>query len=441
MKRTKRILISLACAALLIASWAAAVTAKSDADRQRELIDQAAAYTADEIYVLAVPLLEEAAGYQDTYTLEAETALKKVYLSLAEQDDYDRRYENLLDKQMARKDAAPEIFLEAAQYYLEDSDTAKALFILRDGIAKTEDAELTRFYEDNRYVYTLSRNFYDEAGPIYRGLAQVAQEGRWGLATATGLPLIPCEYDRVSTFDGDRAIVRKDGVISAVDEDGNRVALLHREAEDFGNYAENRVALQTEEGWLLANGSLQTSSLVFEELGMFSGGSAPARQGQRWGVVDTSGEEWLLEPQYEEIIRDELGRCGDPECLFVRRNGAVYLASGEDHEEMGGPYEDARPFDGGWAAVKKGGKWGFIDAAGVKQIPCQFEDALSFGGHLAAVKQDGLWGYVSLLGEVVIEPQFLEAKSFSDESAPVRTGLGWQFITLLEYEREGGGLF
>lgn len=57
------------------------------------------------------------------------------------------------------------------------------------------------------------------------------------------------------------------------------------------------------------------------------------------------------------------------------------------------------------------------------------------------MKQDGLWGYVSLLGEVVIEPQFLEAKSFSDGSAPVRTGLGWQFITLLEYEREGGGLF
>ena len=91
--------------------------------------------------------------------------------------------------------------------------------------------------------------------------------------------------------------------------------------------------------------------------------------------------------------------------------------------------------------MRKGEKWGLIDAEGVEQIPCQFEDALSFGGHLAAVQQDGLWGYVSLLGEVVIEPQFLEAKSFSDGSAPVRTELGWQFITLLEYESEGGGLF
>ena len=74
MKRMKRILLGLACIALLAASWAAAITSKSNADRQRELIDQASAYTQDEIYVLAVPLLEEAAAYQDDFTPEAEAA-------------------------------------------------------------------------------------------------------------------------------------------------------------------------------------------------------------------------------------------------------------------------------------------------------------------------------------------------------------------------------
>lgn len=441
MKRAKRIVLGLACVALLIASWAAAVTAKSDADRQRGLIDQAAVYTADEIYVLAVPLLEEAAEYQDDFTLEAEAALKKVYLCLAGKDNYIRRYTNLLDKQMARSDAAPEIFREAAQYYLDNNRTVDALSALKNGIAKTGDEGLIRFYEDSRYGYTLSRNFYDEAGAIYQGTVQVAQEGCWGLATATGLPVIPCEYDKISTFDEDRAIVQKDGVISAVDQANNRIALLHREASDFGNYAENRTGLKTEEGWILANGTLQTGSAVFEELGTFSSGGAPARRGGLWGIVDTSGEKWLLEPQYEDIIRDELGCCGDSEFLFVRRGGVVFLTAGKDHEEIGGPYEDARPFNGGWAAVKQNGKWGFIDTSGTLQLDFQFENALSFGQHLAAVQKDGLWGYVSLLGEIVIEPQFLEAKSFSGGSAPVRTGLGWQFITLEEFRQEGGGLF
>lgn len=441
MKRTKRILLSVGCVALLIASWTAAITAKSDADKQRELIDQAAAYTADEIYILAVPPLEEAASYQDTYTLEAETDLKRVYLHLAGKDDYERRYRDLLDKQMARKGASPEIFREAAVYYLERGKTSEALAALRDGIEKTQDEDLRRYYEDNRYEYRMSRDFYEEAGAIHQGAAAVKKEGRWGLADAMGSLVISCLYDRISTFDGDRAIVELDGVLSAVDQDNNRVALLHEKAEDFGNFAENRLGVKKEDGWHLATGTFTVGSTAFQELGMFSNGCIPAKLDGRWGLLESDGGTWRLEPRYEEILQDELGRYGNLECLFVRRGAAVYLLAGKDYEEIGGPYEDAQPFAGSWAAVRKGEKWGFIDAEGVEQIPCQFEDALSFGGHLAAVQQDGLWGYVSLLGEVVIEPQFLEAKSFSDGSAPVRTELGWQFITLLEYESEGGGLF
>lgn len=439
MKRTKRILLGLACAALLAVSWAAAVTSKSDADHQRELIDQASAYTQDEIYILAVPLLEEAAGYQDDFTPEAETALKEVYLHLAGKDDFTRRYTNLLGRQMARKDAPPEVFREAALYYLEKGKTAEALSALRDGIEKTESEDLTRLYEENRYAWRCGREVYDEASEIYRGSCQVAQEGRWGLASGTGILYVPCEYDKISTFDGDRAIVRKDSVISAVDRDNNRVALLHTEASDFGNYSGNRLALKTGEGWLMATGAFRTGTTAFEEMGMFTGGYAPAKLNGKWGLIGTDGSEWLAEPQYDDVIRDDLGRCGDPAALFVRRGQSVFLLN-KDGEEIAGPYEDACPFQDGWAAVKKNGKWGFIDAEGVERIPCRFDDARSFGQYLAAVEENGLWGYVSLRGEMVIEPQFQEARSFSGGSAPVRTGLGWQFITLLEYEG-GGGLF
>lgn len=438
MKRMKRILLGLACAALLAASWAAAVTSKSNADRQRELIDEAAAYTQDEIYILAVPLLEEAAGYQDDFTPEAEAALKQVYLRLAEKDDFQRRYRNLLEKQMARKAAGPEIFQEAALYDFERGKTVDALAVLRNGIEKTGSGDLTRLYEERRYAFRCGRNVYDEASEIYRGTSQVAQGGLWGLASGSGIPYVPCEYDKISTFDGDRAIVQKDGVISAVDRDNNRVALLHAEAGDFGNYAENRLGLKTEAGWLLATGTFQTGSTAFEELGMFTGGYAPAKLNGKWGLIGADGGEWRIEPQYDDVVRDDLGRCGDPAALFVRRNDSVYLL--RDGEEIAGPFEDARPFQGGWAAVKENGKWGFIDTDGAVRIPCRFDGARSFGQHLAAVEEDGLWGFVSLQGELVIEPQFLEAKSFSGGSAPVRTGLGWQFISLLEYEG-GGGLF
>ena len=44
MKRGKRILLAIGCIMLLGLSWLAAVTAKTDAQRQEELMAQAAAY-------------------------------------------------------------------------------------------------------------------------------------------------------------------------------------------------------------------------------------------------------------------------------------------------------------------------------------------------------------------------------------------------------------
>lgn len=118
--------------------------------------------------------------------------------------------------------------------------------------------------------------------------------------------------------------------------------------------------------------------------------------------------------------------------MFVEKNGQVMLLV--DGEPVGEVYEDAKPFADGWAAVKKNGKWGFIDRSGEMKIQPMFEDALSFSGHLAAVKIDGLWGYVSLYGKVVIEPVFFDVRNFYQGTAPVKTDRGWQFITLLEYE-------
>jgi hypothetical protein len=123
--------------------------------------------------------------------------------------------------------------------------------------------------------------------------------------------------------------------------------------------------------------------------------------------------------------------------VFVRHGGRVLLYRGGS--AAGDAFDDARPFpDEGFAAVKRNGKWGFIDIDGNVRIDFIYDDALSFGQHLAAVKLGDLWGYVSVYGEIAIEPAFLDAKSFSDGSAPVLTGSGWRFITLVEYKKEVG---
>jgi hypothetical protein len=428
----KRILLSICCLVLLLVSWAVAMTAKTDAEKQSELIEDAKAYLSDEIYVLAEPLLTEAAEYEDTYTEEAETLLKSVYLQLLDQYGYKKKYTTLLSKQMSRENATQDVFLEAAEYYLSCSDDDEAFSVLCDGIEKTGSAELIELYENTRYRYTISRVSYDNVTAFYEGMIQVESNGYWGLANSSGSLVIPCEYDRISTYSDDRAIVQKGNVISAVDSSNNRVALLHLEASNFGNYSNDRLGLKIQEGWILSTGSFTTGSNTFEEIGMYANGCVAAKQDGKWGLLNTNGSDWMIPAEYDAIICDELGRCYGQNAVFVEQNGAIQLLV--DGKQVGDTYEDAKPFADGWAAVKKDGKWGFIDTTGTVQIDFQFDDALSFGQHLAAVKVEQGWGYVNLYGDVVIEPVFLEAKSFSEGNAPVLTDKGWQFISLIEYQ-------
>jgi len=103
------------------------------------------------------------------------------------------------------------------------------------------------------------------------------------------------------------------------------------------------------------------------------------------------------------------------------------------------PVESALPFAQGLAAIKVGGRWGYIDKSGNLAIPLQFEDAGSFsnvfpvesGGlasGLAPVKIDGRWGYINKSGRVVIPAQFDYAKPFFTGLGAVQVGERWGFI-------------
>lgn len=429
MKRGERLLIAGCCVLLLIVSWIVAVSGESDEEKQAKLVSQAQAYLEDKIYIRAIPLLEEAAQYGTDNTYAVEETLKGAYLAL--DGEYDSEYEDLLDAQMSREDARAETFLEAAEYRFAEGDISEGIAALRNGAEKTGSEELRERYERERYAYETGRSSYTDVTTALNGAIQVKKGELWGLASASGSGVIPCLYEKVSTYYNGEVVVKSGGEIYAVDTENHRIALLHAEADDFTNLNGNRMAVRMSDGWHLADGSLNVGSAAFEEIGLFSEGYAAAKQGGKWGVIDSGGS-WFIEPEYDGIVTDELGRCCGSGAIFARSGNSVVLIVGGERTEYS--FEDARPFDGGYAAVKSGGKWGFISPDGELKIQYGFDDALSFGQHLAAVEIDGLWGYISLRGKVVIEPVFKAAKSFCQGSAPVLTENGWQFIKLCEYE-------
>lgn len=407
--------------------WSVVLTSDSDEERQDKLYAKAQAKIDDEIYVTAVPLLEEAISIQTEKTKEIEDVTKDTYLKLIKQRGYKDKYIQLCKLQINR-DNDVEVYKELANFYFENDDDEEALDLLNSGISATSSEELVQMFEDNRYSYTIERHVFDEITQGFYGTIGVKYNGNWGVALTSGEVIIPCIYEKVSTYEDGAVVVKKDGEIYTVDKNNNRIALLHESGVDFGELSQNKIAIQSNDKWLLANSNLETVQTEFEEIKTFKNGYAPAKQNNKWGLIDTSNE-WLIQPTYDEIIVDELGRAYSQNAFFGKIGDEVKLII--DGVTVEGTFEDAKPFNNSsFAAVKNDGYWGFINNTGTLVIDYIYDDADSFNEGLAPVKVRDMWGFISLEGEIVIEPTFWEAKGFNNGYAPVKIEDSWRMLGL-----------
>lgn len=438
MKLVSKLAVAAAGLIILVASFRMAGMQELPDEKQLRLLQEGQSLIVDEAYVSAIPVLEEALTIRGPYTKDVEEALKGIYRSRLNKSTYHRRYSEILEGQVAREDATADIYLELAQYYMSYHEETEAFELLQEGIDRFDSDALRDYYDANRYQYEVDyRTFdYDDVTELYSGAIQVRKGDLWGVANPDSI-VLPIEYDQVSAAHYGRVLVWKDGKASVVQAwDQERTALLHPESVAWagevigiGNYTGDRLTIQTTGGWLVGVGALNTLQKVYEDVGSFSNERAAAKQGGKWGLIELEAGEWTVEPKYARICLDRLGRCYFRNAFFgVLDNGDVKLVV--DGQELSDTYEDARPFSDGYAAVKKNGKWGFIDIDGTLRIDYQYEDAWSFSCGLAAVQVDGLWGYVNGKGEMVIDNTYIDARMFENYMAPVRSEDGWQFITL-----------
>ena len=454
----KRILLLLGCILLLFIAWRSVLKITSPAEKQAALLTSADIEIGRGTFVNAVPYLTEAAKYSAAQTFEALEKLKNVYLQLGSTQEY----VNVLKRQTSRADCPAAVYDEFAHYYLDQDMLTDALKIMKLGIERTNEENLINLYESRRYAYTIGSEIFEDVTAYHNGGIQVKSGGFWGLANTSGKIIIPCEYLQVSTYDlsNDGCVIamRTDKKTVALNLSNQSTAIFETPVAKIGNLSQDIIPMQLESGkWIIADGKLVSNYTEYDRLGTPANSAVAICVSGKWGVSSLDGKS-IVPYEYDEIIMDELGRCYAQNAVFAKKDDAVFLyVNGIAQAET---YEDARPFsDDGWAAVKKNGKWGFINTSGEAEINYQFEDAFSFGQHLAAVRtinadadananadksglegadiedaQTELWGYINPEGKIAIDPLFIQAKSFSNGYAPVLTELGWQFISLTEYK-------
>ena len=92
-------------------------------------------------------------------------------------------------------------------------------------------------------------------------------------------------------------------------------------------------------------------------------------------------------------------------------------------------YDELAPFSEGYAAVRRGKKWGYINTKGEEVIVCSYDYAEPFSEGYAAVNKDTKWGYINNKGEEVIPFTFDNMpKPFCEGLAAVCKDNKWGWI-------------
>lgn len=77
-------------------------------------------------------------------------------------------------------------------------------------------------------------------------------------------------------------------------------------------------------------------------------------------------------------------------------------------------YDEIRPYVEGFAAVRIGDKWGFIDEAGEEICEIRYDEVVDFNNKLAAVRKEGRVCYINTAGDEVKVTNFMDQEMVFD---------------------------
>ena len=225
----------------------------------------------------------------------------------------------------------------------------------------------------------LAQPSWSNVRPFSESLAAVEQNEKWGFIDRAGKTVIPFSYREAGDFHCGRASVRTASAFGYIDPDG---ALA--------------IAAQ------------------FDEAGNFGSDMAFVKQNDKHYIINKVGEKIVT-------LGAKSGQQYSEGYAVIRENKDTVRFFNQKRSQVFSAFEDARPFTGGLAAVKKDGLWGFINTAGELSIQPQFAEAGDFSQGYAAIKDEsGKWGFVNQSGNIAIACEYEGAEAFLQGVAIVR---------------------
>ncbi|MFJ5549188.1 WG repeat-containing protein [Streptomyces sp. NPDC093225] len=248
------------------------------------------------------------------------------------------------------------------------------------------------------------------------GLSRFRSHGLWGYVDTTGTRVVPARFTGAGSFHHGLAVVRTEAGAGYADPAGDVViGGGYRDAGRFGPNGLGAVRVPDGRcGYVDRDGRFAVPPRFDGARPFNTGGTAPVRVGESWGLVDGAGA-WVVEPCFRLLNAfDENGLAyavgGEPGETFV----AFVDARGERVLTRDGEMDDA--LHCGLVKVGDGFARGFRDATGAWAIAADYAWADRFDGGGAAVARAAdraEWGVLRTDGTFVPSPH-LEPRTDDD---------------------------
>jgi hypothetical protein len=216
----------------------------------------------------------------------------------------------------------------------------------------------------------LCRDTLEAAKDFRYGKAAVSKNGKWGYMDTTANFVLPCKYGKANNFYGNVAVV------------GTTLP------PKFFNLIRKKkiTALINSSGEII-------KKLPFKDVEDFKDGMAVVSLKRQQGLIDTLGRT-VLPVRYTEL------RFEGHNLLIAWQRGentTVFSVNGTTFKVLG-KYDLVGPFSEGFAWVRKGKKYGFIDSTGNLAVNMDYDFAGNFSNGCARIGNNGLFGFTDNKG-------------------------------------------
>lgn len=305
-------------------------------------------------------------------------------------------------------------------YYKNESFSDCFTVIDKVGKRGIRSKVVDQISNDIYYTYKTKSLKIKDVGANSGGFIAIQNEdGKWGYYSERGYTSVGCNYKQIAPFtsDGYACVFNQEDDFYLINTKNEKkyIDIELKNIEECFALSNGLMAAKIDGRFSYLNINFKVEYGDYDDAGSFHDGVAAVKNSDGWFVINADNVK-MTNTYYADIKLDEAQMAFHNNLAFVSDNGSNYYLIDIYGKKVGTSiWDDALPFrTDKQTAVKKDGKWGFIDTSGNVVVEPKYEDARPFSNGMAAVKIDGAWGYIDSKNyELVIPAIFEQAREMS----------------------------